>query len=590
MLRRLSTVASIAIIVVFVAVVVAVWIILRGVAAASHLADARADIALLRDDLVNGQPTEADLQRVEADARAAHAETHDPVWWAMSWLPPIHTVRGLTSATNELAENALPSVVSVGLTVEPSKLRVAPNKIALPPLQRAAPALSKAATALETARDDVAGLSSGWGVFGDIRDKALEQLTSLHGSIDDAARFARAGPAMLGADGERRFFVGIQNNAESRATGGLVSGWAIVTANHGRIRVTAHGNDGELQNFIPTRRKAVTSLPADYQDVYGNFLPANHWITSNLSPNFPDAARIWAKMWQAQTGQRIDGVFGVDPFALQAMLGAAGPVTVPGYAGVYDGTNLADYIESKEYVDFAGADPLTNDRRKNFIAEVSTAVIHKLLSGSGDPVAITKALGASAGAGHLALWAANSSEQAELSGTPLAGELPETAAPFAAVHVDNATASKLDYYLDRSFAYQAGQCAGDYRDSTITVRLTNQAPRHGLPPYVRTRGDRDFQGNGTVERVPQNRLFVYIHTTNGAALRRATLGGKTVQVTEGVEHGHPVFGLEVTLDPGQPETIRLRLIEPTTATGPAQTMVQPMARLQQTHVDVPICR
>lgn len=588
MLRRLSTAASILIIVVFVAVAAAVWIILRGIAAASHLADARNDIALLRADLVNGRPTAADLRRVEADAKAAHDETHDPIWWATSWLPPIHTVRGLTSATNDLATNALPAVVSVGLTVEPDKLRVARNKIALPPLQRAAPALSEAATALDDARAEVAGLSSGWGILGDLRDKAVAQLTSLHGSIDDAARFARAGPDMLGAHGTRRFFVGIQNNAESRATGGLVAGWAIVTADHGRLRVVQHGNDSELQNFISTRSTSVTPLPADYQDVYGNFLPANRWITSNLSPNFPDAALIWAKMWQAQTGQRIDGVFGVDPFGLQAMLGAVGPVTVPGYSGVYDATNLANYIEAQEYVDFSGTDPFNNQQRKNFIAEVSTAVIHKLLSGSGDPTAIASALGASAGTSHLSLWAAEPAEQAQISGTPLAGELPVTRAPFAALHVNNAAGGKLDYYLDRSLAYRAGNCAGDYRRSTITVRLTNQAPRHGLPPYVRIRGDRDFHLGNVVERVPQNRLFVFIHATDGAALLRATLDGKPALVTEGVERGHPVFGLELTLDPGVPRTIRLRMIEPVTPGAPV-TQVQPLARIQKTDLRVPAC-
>jgi hypothetical protein len=88
--------------------------------------------------------------------------------------------------------------------------------------------------------------------------------------------------------------------------------------------------------------------------------------------------------------------------------------------------------------------------------------------------------------------------------------------------------------------------------------------------------------------VPRSRLFVYIHATAGAALRQATLDGKPVQVSEGVERGHPVYGLELSLKPGAPRTIRLALSEPTVA-GTAATKVQPLARTQQTRFEVPTC-
>jgi hypothetical protein len=587
-LRRLSTLASILVIVAFVIIVMAVWLALHALDAGGRLAAVRDDIARVRDDLVNARDPSADLRQAQADARAAQHDTHDPVWAVTSWIPPIHTIRGIASATDELASGALPHVVAVGTTIEPSKLRVKHNKIALPPLRRALPALTAADTALQNARDRVAALSGGWGLLGDIRDKVLSEFTSFAGSIDDAARFARAGPSMLGANGTRRYFVAIENNAEARATGGLVAGYSIVTAHHGTIHVVARGNDGDLQYFIPTRPTPVTPLSQEYLDVYGNWLPAQRWITSNLSPNFPDAAYLWAHMWQAQSGHRIDGVFGVDPFALQAMLGAAGPVTVPGYAGVYNGTNLANYIEAQEYVDFAGTSQADQHARKDFISKVAHVVIKKLLSGSGSAQAITTALGRSAGGGHLALWSSVPSEQTQLSGTPLAGELPASHAPFAAVHVDNATGSKLDYYLDRSLSYHAGSCSGDYRSSTIAVRLTNNAPLHGLPPYVRSRADRSYGGIQVVEKKPRNKMFVFVHATAGAALRSATLDGHPVRLSEGVERAHAVFSLELTLDPGVPRTLQLGLQEPTAA-GPATTLVQPMARAQHTAIDVPTC-
>lgn len=588
MLRKLSVTAQILVIVAVLLVAAALWIVFHALDAGARLDAVRDDIARVRADLVSGQDPSADLRQAEADARAAKNETHDPVWFAAAWLPPIKTIRGLSSAADELASGALPSVVSVGTTIEPAKLRIAPNRIALPPLRKAVPALTAADTALARARDEVAGLPGGWGLLGDLRAKVLGELTSLTGSIDDAARFARAGPAMLGGNGLRRYFVGIENNAESRATGGLVAAYAIVTADHGRIHVVRRGNDSQLKSFILPRPKPAVALGQEYDAVYGNYLPAQRWITSNLSPNFPDAATIWAHLWQAQSGQHIDGAFGVDPQALAAMLGATGPVAVAGYPGVYNGGNLAPFIEAKEYVAFAGASQAAQNARKDFVSKVAATVLHKLLSGSGDAAAITTALGQSAGGGHLALWSAHPGEQVQISGTPLAGELPATRSPFGSVSVDSATGTKLDYYLDRTLTYSAGSCSADYRDSTITVTLANNAPRHGLPPYVLLRGDIDHGRKSRVEKVPQNRLFVFIHATGGAALLRGTIDGKAAQFSQGIERNHAVFGIEVTLNPGAPRTITLSLSEPT-ASGAATTQVQPMARPQRTRIAVPTC-
>jgi hypothetical protein len=563
----------------FVVIAAVVWVFLRALQATSRLADARDDISNVRADLVAGRPADTDLAAAERDTAAARNDTHDVVWNAVSWLAPVHTVRGITSSLSTLAHDALPPLVQVGPSLQPSRLRVRSNEIALPPLVAAAPTIRQAADALATARAQVAGLPSGGiGLISKARSEVLSQLTSLTGSIDDASRFATVGPDMLGQHGLRRYFVGIQNNAETRATGGLVAAYAIVTADHGKIEVAARGNDSGLRSpFAPTYQP-----PAEYASVYGNYDPTAYWPSTNVSPNFPNAADNWAHLWEKQTGKHIDGSFGVDPYGLQAILGAVGPVKVSGYPGQYDGTNLAKFIEQGEYAAFPGID---NTLRKSFVSKVAGAVLDRLLSGSGDPQAIASALGRSAGQRHLALWSARPAEQAQISGTPLADELPVTSAPFAAVHVDNGSGAKLDYYLDVGLDYHATSCAGPTRTATISVRLDNAAPRHGLPAYVR------YQGPGktlSVESVPRNKEFVFIHATDGSALTGASLDGKPVQVSSGVERGHPVYGLDLTLAPDQPRTITLTLSEPVTK-GQPQTMLQPLARPQRTVLDAPTC-
>ncbi|HVT66021.1 MAG TPA: DUF4012 domain-containing protein [Mycobacteriales bacterium] len=581
--RGLAVAFELSVVVIVIVIAAGLWILARAVSATGHLADARTDIQRVRADLLAGRDATADMRAAQRAAAAANGATHDFVWSSASWLPPIKTVRGITSAIDDLGQHALPDFVSVAPSLRPDVLRIRHNKVALQPLIAAAPAMERAAAAASLARSQVANLPGGWiGLVSSARQKVLTQLTSLAGTVDDISRVASAGPTMLGLHGERRYFVGIQNNAEARATGGLVAAYAVVTANHGTIRVVEHGNDSKLQSF--TSPTPVVRMSDEYLAEYGNYKPAQTWITSNVSPNFPDAGTIWAHLWEAETGQHVDGVFGVDPVGLAELLGSVGTVTVPGYQGVFDSANLATFIESTEYAEFPG---LNNPFRKNFLGDVGTAVINKLLSGAGSAQTMTHALGRAAGEGHLELWSSQPVEQRHISGTAIAGELSPTTGPYAAVSVNNGFASKLDYYLDRKLVYEAGGCSSSRRSSTISVTLTNNAPRHGLPAYVRIKR-LPTDAAPTIERVPNNKLFVFIHGTAGASLLRATLDGRVIPVGANLEQGHPVFMVPVLLRPGVPRTITLNLSEPTSA-GDAMTRVQPLARPQATSFDVPRC-
>lgn len=563
--------------VVLLLVAVAGWLDVTAHRARTALLNERLAISRVRADLVAGRDATADMRAAQHDADHAYSLTHDPVWASTAWLRPVSVVRQLTGIASSLSHQVLPPLVKIGPTVEPSKLRTGPHRLNLAPLEAAAPTLKAMDQRLSATRAKLASVPDGW--FGSIkagREKLSTQLASLQGSLDDAARFARVGPSMLGADGPRRYFVGIQNNAETKATGGLVAAYAIVTVNHGRVSVTERGNDTQLLEAS----QPVTGLGHDYYRQYGRG-STRHWTTSNISPNFPTVARIWSTLWQAQSGQHIDGAFAVDPVALSGMLSAIGPVKVAGYSQTFSGTNLATFIEAGEYRAFQGANAA---QRKPFVSEVAGAVLDRLLSGAGSTSRLVDVLGRAAGAGHLQLWSARPEEEAGISGTPLAGELPVTTGPFAAVTFNDGVGSKLDYYLKRQLTYQASGCAAN-RDATITVGMTNTAPRTGLPRYVRIR---NHNGQFHVEKVPDERLSVRVYASDGATLTRATFAGKSVTMTQRSERGHPVFERTVTLHPGQPRDLVLHLREPA-MTGPASTKVQPMFRAQQTRLDVPAC-
>jgi hypothetical protein len=547
--------------------------------AEQSLLDARTAIDQVRADLIAGQNATADARVAQRDAAHARSLTHGVLWDLTSWLPPVQTARGLSDVAAELTTDILPPLVRVGPTLQPSVLRLGPDRIATAPFVKAAPTLASIDRRMVAARRQVAALPNGWiGRITSARAEFAQQLASVGGSLDDLARFARVGPDMLGDHGTRRYFVGVQNNAETKPTGGLVAAYAIVTADHGRIKVVERGNDSRLQ----PAQHPLRSLGPAYLKEYGA-ISTRRWASSNVSPNFPYAAAVWAHLWQAQSGQRVDGAIGVDPVALAALLSVAGPVKVGQYPTTFTGSNLAAFIESGEYAAFRG--PL-HKLRKPFLSEVAGAVLDELLSGAGSPSDLATALGQAAGQGHLQIWSSRVADQAGISGTPLAGELPRSSAPFAAVTFNDIVGSKLDYYLQRSLSYTATSCAGPRRSATISLNLLNTAPRDvRLPRYVRIRNDRGFRHH---ERVPAERLRLAVYATTGAVLTSSTVNGVPKNERVGAELGHPVFRYNITLPPGVPRRLVLHLSEPV-AGGVAHTKVQPMARPQQTHLDVPTC-
>lgn len=561
-------------------VAAAAWLAFRGLAARNDLYAAKAAVARLRSDLLAGRQAaiRTDLATAENDAGAANSATHDVVWDAVSFLPPVSVVRSLTAEVDQLARAVLPPLAAVGPSITPQRLRTGPHTIALAPLEAAAVPLAKAEAAANRVAAEVARLRGGW--FSQIaraRDSFHAQLTSLSGSLQAAARFAKIAPAMLGANGPRNYFIGIQTNAESRGTGGLIGAFAVLRAYHGSLSIVERGADENLVNAPAP----VVNLGADFNQAYSEYESENFWLNSNISMNFPYAGRIWTAMYAWMTHQHIDGAIGVDPVALSDILAATGPVRVPGSGQLLTSANFVAFTEKTQYQLFPALSQ--NAQRTAFLNAVSKAVTDKLLSGVGNARALIKALGKAAGSGHLELYSAHPAEEAVIASTPLGGQIPEDGRPFAAFSVTNGGGDKLDYYLNRSLTYTAGPCTGPRRSSTITIRLTNEAPLSGLPPYVRSRPDL-----GIVEKVPRSPLIIFVYASQNAFLKGATVNGRQALVQPLMERGHPMFEIELTLSPGVPEVLTLHLDEPSWP-GQAQTFVQPLARSQRTRLDVPVC-
>ncbi len=552
-----------------VPLLVVAWIGIRGVLARQHLQQARSDVAQLESAMSAGQlgGLANRVSAIETEARAAHRLTSDPVWSVLGQVPwfgsSLRAADQLTSAVNELAGQALPPLANAAHALEPASLRQADGTLDLARLTAAIPDLRRSRTALTAALAPLQDFPSD-GVIGplaDARHTLTRSINDLSGSLDSAYRAAQIAPGMLGESAPRRYLVIFQTPAEARGTGGLAGSFAIIRIYRGKVTTERTGSDAELQDS-PT---PVVDLGVDFNQRYGQIDGARGWKNANFTPHFPWAAQVWSALWERQSGQHVDGVIAVDPVALGYLLGVTGPVTLSDGETI-TGANAATWTMSTSYARY----PTDQTLRKKLTVELSRKTLQALSAPRVDLTRLLKALGKAAGERRLLVWSARPGEEAKISGTPLAGELPDVAGPFAELVLLNGSGDKLDYYVHRELSYRVLACTATSRTVRVSFTLTNAAPATGLPAYVTVRSDH------RVVPVGQDRVFADFFATRGAALKAWNLNGRPVTARASIERGHSVFEFDLELPPGQAQTVTADIREPA-STARVHIITQPLA-------------
>lgn len=535
------------------------WILITALLARQQAANLDNRLQQVRFLLAEGRLDEAQktAESIPAIAGRAHDLTSGPAWWFAAHMPllgdPLEVARGTTAASARIG-GAMPDLIHVVSALDPAKLRTSGNTIELGPLVRAVPELRRAAQIIDAGADGLTTLPGNtWiGAFDSARTRVAADIDLIRGYVDAAARVADALPTMLGRERPQTYFIGLQNEAELRGTGGLPGAFAIARAYHGTLKFLRFESDAAL--LPPGKDHAIPtglSFGPGYESAYGPSLPTSTFVDSNVSPHFPYAARIWQTMWQRVSGQRVDGVLALDPTVLAYFLGVTGPATLPGGRTI-DAGNVVTLTQRDEYTMFSD-----NIRRKQFIVSVLRAASRKLTSGAGSGLGILHAASRAGREQRLLAWSADPRIEAMLEASHFAGAIPTDKRPFSALIVNNAAAGKLDFYLTRSVTYERTGCGPD-RDIVVTIKLTNNAPAAGLPPYVVDRLDEP----PPTARPGDNHALVDLYASAGAELESVTLDGKAGTAAVERDLGHPIFRFDLELPRGTTRTIAVHLREP----------------------------
>ncbi|MBE7188966.1 DUF4012 domain-containing protein, partial [Jatrophihabitans endophyticus] len=302
---------------------------------------------------------------------------------------------------------------------------------------------------------------------------------------------------------------------------------------------------------------------------------------SDIGPSFPDAARIWAGMWQARTGEHVDGALTVDPSTLGYLLRATGPTRLPDGTAVTS-RNVTELTLSKQYQLYPGYQVAQATKRKQFLIGIAQAVATKLLHVS-SPADLVGPLRQALREHRIVIWSDNRARERALARAGVGGVLQPGRAPFSGFVVNNASGGKMDFYLHRSTTYRSSSCRPG-RTATATFTLRNETPDYRLPAYVTY-----VSGGRPAGAAPGfTRSIVTYYATPGATIRSVDVDGRRQHVTARTENTLTSTRLEVNLPAHSVRTLRVVVREPAT-TGRVQILQQPLVYPLHVHTAGPSC-
>jgi hypothetical protein len=259
----------------------------------------------------------------------------------------------------------------------------------------------------------------------------------------------------------------MMNPAEQRFSGGATLTMSLLRFSDGKVSFGKSYTVAEIDAQQPYLR---------WRRVHGNVLLGSgprRLTAATFSPWWQVSGEELSRAWQAQTGQRVDGVFAIDVQALAGLFGLTGPIEVPGYGQLNAGNLVRTLAGSyNQYQDPA--------QRHDLNLAIIPAFRERFLTG-GKFVQKGQLLLSQAKARHVALYFRDHRAEKAFSAIGFSGNLARTRNDYIGVFSQNLNGSKTDYWQHREIASQVNLHADGSAEVRLDVDVTNAAPPYTLP-------------------------------------------------------------------------------------------------------------
>ncbi len=298
----------------------------------------------------------------------------------------------------------------------------------------------------------------------------VRQLEDVRTRLAHAAAVAETTARIL--QGPQSYLVLMANPAEMRSGSGAFLEVGLMTTDGGQVQLTG---------MVPTATLALApgTVPVggDLEARWGWLLPGVDWRNLGLTPQFDVNGPLAARMWEAATGEHVDGVLAVDVEALQQILTVTGPVMLQDGRVVRAGDVVA-FLTHDQYAGLTGAPVVSGvqaqaqQARQDELGALAHSALSALENESLDLKSLADAMTASTGGRHILLWSKDPAAEAAWREAGVAGELSPSSLLAAVI---NRGGNKLDQYLDVRVGLRLVS-KGKVTDATLTVNLHNHTP------------------------------------------------------------------------------------------------------------------
>lgn len=538
----------------------AIWLGLTAMTVRNELQAATTLVPTLREqvaaaDQVGATETVNDMR---GHAEAAADAVGNPVWNLASAVPfvgaNITAVTETARSADDVINLGLVPLVSVYDSLSWDSLVPSESGADLRPLASASPSVSSAAAAVKASADRLYEINTS-NLLPQIATpltSGREQLRGISSALDSAADAAKILPAMLGSEKPRNFLLMIQNNSESRASGGIPGALAILSVDKGKLSLGAQGSATDLGPMSPGLR-----VDPQQEQIYSTRL-GKYMQDVNLTPDFPTAATTARAMWEGKSGQRVDGVISIDPVVLSYILKSTGPVAVNGpELATVKASGLPTELTGDNVVNTLLSDVYSKIKQPKlqdaYFAGVAKEVFSALSTGKGEAKGLITGITRGAEEGRVLVWSADTYEQSVISKYSLSGAIsgPSVSASEFGVYFNDGTGAKMDYYVRRTVQLVKECPADGYEQTTVRVVSTNTAPSDAassLPTYVTGAG-----AFGVPSGSVQTNLVAYGPVQ--ANVESASVDGEKTPFAPYLHAGRPVGVIAQQLAPGESKTV-----------------------------------
>lgn len=553
---------------------------------ASSLLRAQDQAVVLKDQLASGDAEGAavSLDRLQDDTSEAHRLSSGGMWDTAAKVPwlgrNVEAVQITAESIDDIAARGLPPLVEAGSSLSVKSFKPKDGQIDVETLASLAPAVASASDVLDANAARIRGIDPE-GLVGPLVRPVLDlqrQVDQADRAADAASRVMRLAPASLGAGDDQNYLLVFQTNAEIRSTGGMGGVYVLLSSENGRITLGEQSSASELNVAPDGTRYPDAELTKDEEAAFGTLMGRDVRST-NINPDFPRVAQIWADRAEQAYGVDIDGVISLDAVAMSYVLQGVGTVELEGGEKLTPDAAL-DRLLNGVYLEYE--DPADQNE---YFEDATGRTFEAVMSGRGDWTRIVSALSDAASERRLQMWFRDKDRQKVIADTAVAARVAQAGdEPHVGLYITDSAQSKMQYYLRYDTRVKATTCTEDRGQAIlVTTSFRNQFSGNPqkAPWYITGLGDRTKKGN---------QLLTYrLLAPKGGKVTGFTIDGaeQSLASSDVTYKGRPVQYGTLVVEPGDEISVTWRVETAPGADGDARYFETPGITTSSNDIRVP---